>query len=70
MFALFINAAILIVAAATFYSRGRNDVAEIQDAYKLLSPVLGVTGASSSLRWRCSLQARIPLLRERWPVRS
>jgi manganese transport protein len=47
MFALFINAAILIVAAATFYSRGRNDVAEIQDAYKLLSPVLGVTGAST-----------------------
>ena len=38
MFALFINAAILIVAAATFYTRGRNDVAEIQDAYKLLTP--------------------------------
>ncbi|HEV2095814.1 MAG TPA: Nramp family divalent metal transporter, partial [Chthoniobacterales bacterium] len=36
MFALFINAAILIVSAATFYTRGRNDVAEIQDAYKLL----------------------------------
>jgi manganese transport protein len=47
MFALFINAAILIVAAATFYTRGRNDVAEIQDAYKLLSPLLGVTGAST-----------------------
>src|SRR5213076_20531 len=47
MFALFINAAILIVSAATFYSRGRNDVAEIQDAYKLLSPLLGVTGASA-----------------------
>ena len=47
MFALFINAAILIVAAATFYSRGRSDVAEIQDAYKLLTPVLGVTGAST-----------------------
>ena len=47
MFALFINAAILIVAAATFYKRGRNDVAEIQDAYKLLSPLLGVTGAST-----------------------
>lgn len=46
-FALFINAAILIVAAATFYTRGRNDVAEIQDAYKLLSPMLGVTGAST-----------------------
>ncbi|MDP9254138.1 MAG: Nramp family divalent metal transporter [Verrucomicrobiota bacterium] len=47
MFALFINAAILIVAAATFYTRGRNDVAEIKDAYKLLSPLLGVTGAST-----------------------
>src|SRR5262249_35227508 len=39
-FALFINAAILIVAAATFHTRGQNDVAEIQDAYKLLSPTL------------------------------
>ena len=47
MFALFINAAILIVAAATFYTRGRSDVAEIQDAYRLLSPLLGVTGAST-----------------------
>ncbi len=47
MFALFINAAILIVAAATFHTRGRSDVAEIQDAYKLLSPLLGVTGAST-----------------------
>ncbi len=41
-FALFINAAILIMAAATFHSRGQHDVAEIQDAYKLLSPVLSV----------------------------
>ncbi|MGZ5005521.1 MAG: Nramp family divalent metal transporter [Chthoniobacterales bacterium] len=47
MFALFINAAILIVSAATFYTRGRNDIAEIQDAYRLLSPMLGVTGAST-----------------------
>jgi manganese transport protein len=47
MFALFINAAILIVAAATFYTHGRTDVAEIQEAYKLLSPLLGVTGASA-----------------------
>jgi len=46
-FALFINAAILIVAAATFYSHGRTDVAEIQDAYKLLTPLLGVSGASA-----------------------
>ncbi|HEX8280499.1 MAG TPA: Nramp family divalent metal transporter, partial [Chthoniobacterales bacterium] len=47
MFALFINAAILIVSAATFYTRGRNDIAEIQDAHQLLSPMLGVTGAST-----------------------
>jgi manganese transport protein len=46
MFALFINAAILIVAAATFHSHGQHDVAEIQDAYKLLSPTLGVPIAS------------------------
>jgi manganese transport protein len=44
--ALFINAAILIVSAATFYTRGQHDVAEIQDAYKLLSPTLGVGMAS------------------------
>jgi len=47
MFALFINAAILIVAAATFYRAGRHDVAEIGDAYQLLTPLLGVSGASS-----------------------
>jgi len=47
MFALFINAAILILAAATFYSRGRTDVAEIQEAHKLLTPLLGVSGAST-----------------------
>src|SRR5207249_6606978 len=47
MFALFINAAILIVAAATFHSHGQHDVAEIQDAYKLLSPMLGVPIASA-----------------------
>jgi manganese transport protein len=45
--ALAINAAILILAAATFYKAGRLDVAEIQEAYKLLSPMLGVTGAST-----------------------
>jgi manganese transport protein len=47
MFALFINAAILIVSAATFHTRGQNDIAEIQDAYKLLSPTLGVGMASA-----------------------
>lgn len=45
-FALFINAAILIVAAATFHTSGHSEVAEIQDAYKLLTPLLG-EGAST-----------------------
>jgi manganese transport protein len=46
-FALFINAAILIVAAATFFRSGNTQVAEIQDAYQLLSPLLGVGAAST-----------------------
>ena len=44
--ALFINAAILIVAAASFHATGNHQVAEIQDAYKLLTPLLGA-GAST-----------------------
>jgi manganese transport protein len=40
-FALFINAAILIIAAATFHTSGHTEVAEIQDAFKLLTPLLG-----------------------------
>jgi manganese transport protein len=47
MGALFINGAILVVAAAVFHRAGRTDVAEIQDAYKLLSPMLGVGLAST-----------------------
>ena len=46
MFALFINAAILILAAAAFHWSGHQDVGEIQHAYKLLSPLLGVGLAS------------------------
>jgi len=46
-FALFINAAILIIAAATFHTTGRTEVAEIQEAYKLLTPLLGA-GASTA----------------------
>ena len=46
-FALFINAAILIVAAASFHTSGHSDVAEIQTAYTLLTPLLGVGGASA-----------------------
>jgi manganese transport protein len=46
-FALFVNAAILVLGAAAFHTRGLHDVAEIADAYKLLSPVLGVSLAST-----------------------
>jgi manganese transport protein len=44
--ALFVNAAILIVAAAVFHESGRTDVHEIEQAYALLSPLLGVGLAS------------------------
>lgn len=44
--ALFINAAILIVSAAVFHSAGMTQVAEITDAYHLLTPLLGTTIAS------------------------
>ena len=47
MFALFINAAILIVSAASFHWSGHQNVAEIQDAHQLLSPILGVGVAST-----------------------
>lgn len=43
--ALFVNAAILIVAAAVFHRGGHPEVAEIGDAYKLLAPMLGTAGA-------------------------
>jgi len=48
MFALFVNSAILILGAAVFYEAGRTDVAEIQDAYKLLTPMLGVSLAGTA----------------------
>jgi len=46
MSALFINAAILVMAAAVFHGTGHQDVADISDAYQLLSPLLGTTMAS------------------------
>ncbi len=45
MSALFINAAILIMSAAAFHGSGNEAVADIGDAYKLLSPLLGTTAA-------------------------
>jgi manganese transport protein len=54
-FALFINAAILVLGAAAFHTRGLQNVAEIADAYKLLSPVLGASLASTL--FACALLA-------------
>jgi len=45
--AFFVNAAILIVASAVFHRSGHFEVAEIGDAYNLLSPLLGAAGAST-----------------------
>jgi len=47
MFALFINASILILAVATFHTAGKFEVAEIQDAHELLGPMLGAPLAST-----------------------
>ena len=47
LFAFFINAAILILAAATFHNTGHQEVADIGDAYRLLTPLLGTTLAST-----------------------
>jgi len=53
--ALFINAAILVLGAAAFHSHGMLEVADISEAYKLLSPVLGVSLASTL--FACALLA-------------
>ena len=45
--AFFVNGALLVMAAATFHAHGRTDVAEIQEAYQLLTPALGVGLAST-----------------------
>src|SRR6185437_2426969 len=47
LFAFFINAAILILASATFHNTGHQEVADIGDAYRLLTPLLGTTMAST-----------------------
>jgi manganese transport protein len=46
VFAFMVNAAILVTSAAAFHGSGHRDVAEIQDAYHLLTPLLGTTTAS------------------------
>ena len=47
MTALFLNGAILVMAAATFHGSGHEDVADISDAYLLLAPLLGTSLAST-----------------------
>ncbi|HEY9005552.1 Nramp family divalent metal transporter [Ohtaekwangia sp.] len=44
--AFFVNAAILVLAAATFFKAGMNDIVDIQDAYRFLTPLLGTHWAS------------------------
>ena len=68
--ALFVNAAILIVAAAVFYRSGHFEVAAIEDAYKLLSPLVGAPERARCLRWRCWLRGRTRRSPARWPGRS
>ena len=47
MSALFLNGAILVMAAATFHGTGHQEVADISDAYLLLAPLLGTQLAST-----------------------
>jgi manganese transport protein len=47
MFALLINASILILAASTFHRTGQTDVAELGEVYKFLAPLLGSALAPS-----------------------
>jgi manganese transport protein len=47
LLALFVNAGILVLAASAFHATGQTGVAEIQDAFKLLSPTVGVAAAST-----------------------
>ncbi len=44
--AFFVNAAILILAASTFFRAGMFEVSDIQDSYKFLAPLLGTYWAS------------------------
>lgn len=46
--AFFVNAAILVVAAAVFHAKGMHDVEELQEAHKLLAPLLGAPIAATA----------------------
>jgi len=47
LLAMLVNCAILVVAAAVFHANGRTDIAEIEDAYRLLTPILGTPFAAA-----------------------
>ena len=70
MFALFINARDSGDCRGHVPRSGHENVAEIQDAYKLLSPLLGVPVASALFASRCWRPDRTPRSPERWPARS
>ena len=55
MFALFLNGAILVVAAATFHTTGHEGVADISDAYLLLAPLLGTSARQHAVRRRAAV---------------
>jgi manganese transport protein len=46
--AFFVNAAILVVAAAVFHRQGYREVSELQEAHRLLSPLLGTSVAATA----------------------
>jgi len=62
------HAAILIPAPAVFHWSGTADVADIQGAYKLLSPLLGVGVAGVILPWPCSLPGKTRPSPDAWPT--
>ncbi len=53
--ALTINASILILAAATFHSAGKTDIAELEKAHTLLSPMLGSNSGADPVRHRAAV---------------
>ena len=54
MFALLINASILILAAATFHKAGKTDVAELGEVHSFLAPLLGSALAPTPVRHRAA----------------
>ena len=70
MFALFINAAILVMAAAAFHGAGHDAVAEIGDAYNCFRRCSARSWRAFCSPWRCSLRDRTRRSPARWRGRS